>query len=93
MTQPFETDGIAIGSDGVKRYTDLAQNLCQLLMKAVEVAPHAEALVELGGARISYAELWDRSTRVAGGLRALGVQRGDRVANRLANGNDWVYAF
>jgi len=88
MTQPFETHGIAIGSDGVKRYTDLAQTLCQLLMKAVKVAPHAEALIEFGGARISYAELWDRSTRVAGGLRALGVQPGDRVTNRLANGND-----
>jgi long-chain acyl-CoA synthetase len=30
---------------------------------------------------------------VAGGLRALGVQRGDRVAIRLGNGTDWVLAF
>src|ERR671932_211013 len=44
-------------------------------------------------ARVTYPQLWDRATRVAGGLRAAGVQPGDRVANRLGNGNDWVYAF
>ena len=38
-------------------------------------------------------ELWDRAARVAGGLRAAGVERGDRVAIRLANGNDWALAF
>jgi long-chain acyl-CoA synthetase len=37
--------------------------------------------------------MWDRATRVAGGLRAAGVQRGDRVAIRLPNGNDWALAF
>ena len=30
---------------------------------------------------------------MAGGLRALGVQRGDRVAIQLGNGADWVLAF
>src|SRR5205085_4859696 len=40
-----------------------------------------------------YRELWDRSARVAGGLRAAGVQRGDPVAIRLPNGADWVLAF
>ena len=30
---------------------------------------------------------------MAGGLRALGVGRGDRVAIRLGNGIDWVLAF
>ena len=42
---------------------------------------------------MSYRELWDRSARVAGGLRAEGVARGDRVAIRSGNGLDWVYAF
>ena len=46
-----------------------------------------------GGPRLSYASLWDRAARVAGGLRGLGVQRGDRVAIRLGNGVDWVLAF
>ena len=46
-----------------------------------------------GGPRLSYSALWDRAARVAGGLRALGVERGDRVAIRLGNGVDWVLAF
>jgi long-chain acyl-CoA synthetase len=50
-------------------------------------------LVELGGERLSYQEVWDRSARVAGGLRAAGINRGDRVAIRLANGNAWALAF
>ena len=56
-------------------------------------SPDREAVVELGGERLTYRELWDRSARVAGGLRAAGVQPGDRVANRLPNGTDWVLGF
>ena len=52
-----------------------------------------EALVELGGERLTYQQLWDRASRVAGGLRALGIDRGDRVGIRLPNGNDWALAF
>ena len=53
-----------------------------------------EALAETGdGPRLTYAELWDRAARVAGGLRSAGVGRGDRVAIRLGNGVDWVLAF
>src|SRR5207302_5554567 len=55
--------------------------------------PEAEAVVELGGDRLDYRELWDRSARVAGGLRAAGVQAGDRAAIRLGNGADWCLAF
>ncbi|MEA2310468.1 MAG: long-chain acyl-CoA synthetase, partial [Solirubrobacteraceae bacterium] len=36
---------------------------------------------------------WERAERVAGGLHAEGVERGDRVALRLPNGLDWVIAF
>lgn len=55
--------------------------------------PHAEAIVEVGGPRITYRQLWDRAARVAGGLRALGVGAGDRVAIRLGNSLDWCLAF
>jgi long-chain acyl-CoA synthetase len=93
MPYPFDRDGTETGHDGVRRYTGLPQNLLQMLRRAVDTAPDAEALVELGGERITYGQLWERAARVAGGLRAAGVQPGDRVANRLGNGNDWVYAF
>ena len=93
MAQPFDSSDITTGPDGIKRYASLENSLVSLLQSAVTDAGTAEALVELGGERVSYDELWQRSTRVAGGLRAAGVQRGDRVANRLGNGNDWVYAF
>jgi long-chain acyl-CoA synthetase len=93
VVQPFGTNGMQVGPDGIRRYTGLPRNLVQLLRGAVDVHPDRTALVELGGERLSYAQLWDRAARVAGGLRAAGVGRGDRVANRLPNGNDWVVAF
>lgn len=90
---PFDRTGIELGSDGIRRYTGLAQNLVQMLRDVVADTPEAAALVELGGERLTYAQLWDRSARVAGGLRAAGVSPGDRVANHLPNGNDWVLTF
>ncbi len=93
MVNPFDASGITVGADGTKRYTGLARNLIELLRAAVDSAGDGEALVELGGERVSYAQLWNRSTRVAGGLRAAGVRPGDRVANRLPNGIEWVYGF
>ncbi len=54
---------------------------------------NATAVLEVTGEGITYGELWQRATRVAGGLRDLGVQRGDRVAIRLGNGIGWVLAF
>jgi acyl-CoA synthetase (AMP-forming)/AMP-acid ligase II len=90
----FDMTGVARGPDGVKRYEGLPRNLVHMLRAAVERDGAAEAIVETGGGpRLSYATLWDRAARVAGGLRALGIQRGDRVAIRLGNGIDWVLAF
>jgi long-chain acyl-CoA synthetase len=93
MPYPYDRSGTEAGPDGVRRYTGLPQNLLQMLRSAVDAHPDSEALVELGGERVTYRQLWNRAARVAGGLRAAGVQPGDRVANRLSNGNDWVYAF
>ncbi len=93
MVYPFARDEIEVGADGIRRYRDLPRNLTEMLRTAVDRRPDGEALVELGGERVTYRQLWDRAARVAGGLRAAGVQPGDRVANRLPNGNDWVYAF
>jgi long-chain acyl-CoA synthetase len=57
------------------------------------VGPDAEAVAEVGGDRVTFGELWNRAARVAGGLRAAGLQRGDRAAILLPNGLDWVLAF
>ena len=55
--------------------------------------PDVNFVSEIGGERLTFAELWQRSARVAGGLHDRGVRRGDRVAIRLPNGLDWCTAF
>ncbi|HKG16179.1 MAG TPA: AMP-binding protein [Solirubrobacteraceae bacterium] len=91
--RPFDMTGIERGDDGIARYVDRPDSLVAMLRATVERAPEVEAVVELGGERLTYRELWDRAARVAGGLRAAGVSRGDRVASRLPNGVDWCLAF
>ncbi len=93
MPYPFDRTGIHTGRDGIRRYRGLAQNLVTLLRAAVERAPGRAALVELGGERIGYRELWQRAARAAGGMRDAGVEPGDRVGIHLPNGNDWAIAF
>jgi acyl-CoA synthetase (AMP-forming)/AMP-acid ligase II len=90
---PYDRSGTEVGADGVRRYTGLARNLPDMLRQVVAQHPDRTALVELGGERVRYADLWSRAARVAGGLRGAGVGPGDRVAIRLGNGNDWVLAF
>jgi acyl-CoA synthetase (AMP-forming)/AMP-acid ligase II len=90
---PFNESRITRGADGIARYQDRPQSLLHMLRATVDKWKDKEALVELGGERIGYSQLWDRAARVAGGLRAQGVGRGDRVAIRLGNGVDWCVAF
>ncbi len=90
---PFDESGIVRGSDGVAHYQGLATSLVTMLRATVDKSPEAEAVVEVGGERINYRELWDRAARVAGGLRNAGIERGDRVAIRLGNSLDWCTAF
>ena len=93
LIEPFDSSGVVRGADGIKRFETLPDSLVAMLRTAVDTSPKAEALVELDGPRVTFTELWDRATRVAGGLRERGVARGDRVAIRYGNGVDWVYAF
>src|SRR6185312_3388936 len=90
---PFDQSGVQRDGAGVAHYSDRPQSLAHLLRASVERDADAVAIVELGGASLSYAELWQRAERVAGGLSDAGVARGDRVAIRLGNGADWVLAF
>src|SRR4051794_1141468 len=90
---PFDTSGIEVGADGIRRYVGLERNVVAMLRSTVERSPERTAVVELDGPAVTYAELWDRALRVAGGLWAAGVDVGDRVALQLGNGLDWVLAF
>ncbi len=93
MTRPFDQSGITRGADNIARYDGRPNSLLETLRATVDRSPNNEAIVEIGGERINYRELWDRSARVAGGLKGLGVERGDRVAIRLGNRLDWCVAF
>jgi long-chain acyl-CoA synthetase len=90
---PFDQTGVERDAGGVARYRDRPESLVHMLRLSVERDAGATALVEVGGPSATYGELWDRAARVAGGLGAAGVGRGDRVAIRLHNGIDWVLAF
>jgi long-chain acyl-CoA synthetase len=90
---PFDETGVERDAAGVKRYTDLPDSVVAMLRTSVERNPDGEAVVEVDGPRLTFRELEDGASRVAGGLRAAGVGRGDRVAIRLGNGVDWVLGF
>ena len=93
VIQPFDQSGVIRASDGIARYQNRRQSLVEMLRAAVESHPGGEFVVEVGGERLTYRQFWDRSARVAGGLRAAGIERGDRVAIRLGNGVNWFVCF
>ena len=90
---PSDTAGTERGANGVARYTNRPDSLVHMLRGSVERVGDGPAVSEVGGEQVSYRQLWDRAARVAGGLRAEGVERADRVAIRMPNGLDWVLAF
>ena len=90
---PFPRTGISRDEKGIPRFDDLPRTLLDVLRSHVESRPDSEAVTEVGGDRLSYRQLWDAAARVAGGLRAAGLRRGDRVAVRYPAGMNWVLAF
>ncbi|WP_347058207.1 AMP-binding protein [Blastococcus sp. HT6-30] len=93
VLRPFDESGVERDTQGVKRYVDLPDSVVAMLRASVDRDPDGEAVVEVDGSRLTYRQLWDAATRVAGGMREAGVVRGDRVAIRLGNGVDWVLGF
>ncbi len=94
----FDLSGISRDSRGVAHYDNRPDSLVAMLRATVDSSAGAEALVELDAdsnpaLSRTYRELWEGASRVAGGLRAAGVRRGDRVAIRLGNGIAWSLAF
>jgi len=90
---PFDESGIVRGPDGIARYQNRPESVVSMLRATVDKHAGSEALVEVGGERITYQQLWDSAARIAGGLRDLGIQPEDRVAIRLGNGINWCLAF
>jgi acyl-CoA synthetase (AMP-forming)/AMP-acid ligase II len=90
---PFPMTGVSRDTNGIPRYDDLPATLLDMLAGHVDRRPDSEAVVELGAGRLTYRQLWDRASRVAGGLHAGGLQPGNRVAVRYPAGISWVLAF
>ncbi len=93
---PFPITGVSRDANGVPRYDELPATLLDMLAEQVDSRPRTEAVVEIaarGADRLTYRQLWDRASRVAGGLRAAGLTPGDRVALRYPAGINWVLAF
>jgi long-chain acyl-CoA synthetase len=93
VIHPFDETGIVRGADSVSRYQNRPRSLVEMLRGSVEKWANNEAVVEVGGERLTYRNFWDRAARTSGGLRALGIQPGERVAIRLGNSADWCIAF
>ena len=68
---PWDMSNVERDAEGILRYTNLPESLVAMLQATVDRSPDAEALVELGGERVSYRELWDRH----GGITGLLVPR------------------
>ncbi|WP_280340226.1 class I adenylate-forming enzyme family protein [Nocardia neocaledoniensis] len=81
------------GSDGILRYGDLNPALTELLDLRVHSFTGREAVVEVGGPRLTYRELWHSASRIAGGLQDHGIGYGDRVAVHMPTSARWVQAF
>ena len=90
---PFDMSGVERSDAGVLRYTGMPESLLHMFRDAVARTPGRECIVVLGGERVTYQQVWDRATRVAGGLVEAGVRPGDRVANRYGNSLEWCLAF
>jgi benzoate-CoA ligase len=67
-------------------------NFAQHLMASNAGRPNKTALIDDVGT-LSYGELSDRIRRFAGGLKAMGLQREERVLLLMHDSSDWVVAF
>ncbi len=60
----------------------------RVLALAASVLRDAPLIVEVGGDTISYRQMEERATRIAGGLAALGIEKGDPVLFMMPDGID-----
>ena len=63
-------------------------DLGRTLLSAVERSPDASAITD-GERRLGYASWYEEIAGLAGGLTALGLRRGNRLAVILQNASKW----
>ena len=80
------------GDRVVRCFAERPRSVYESFLAAVRARPDAEALV-CGGTRLSYSELKKSGLRMAAGLAAQGVKRGDRVALLLGNRVEFATAL
>ena len=89
---PFEVITEEVGGVPIRTFADRMRHLTELVERG-EGHGDAEFLVH-GDTRLTYAVAFDRSRRLAAGLRSShGVVPGDRVALLGSNAADWVVAY
>jgi acyl-CoA synthetase (AMP-forming)/AMP-acid ligase II len=71
---------------------DAAKSFADYLDAAAALWPQRDAIV-FRSSRLSFGDISEKSRRVAAGLAALGVKKGDRVGLWLENGEPWVLSF
>lgn len=81
------------GADGILRRSPRDASVVHQLQRTVADRPGVTAIVGGDGATLTYGQLWDRASRVAGGLRSGGVRPGDRAIIRMPNVPGWCVAF
>src|SRR4051794_738006 len=78
-------------SHGASSVPLLGETIGAHLRRTVERFGHREALVvRHQNIRLTYRELWDKTTQCARGLLAHGIQKGDRVGIWSPNRYEWV---
>src|SRR4051812_19527188 len=75
---------------GMQPMGDAAMTVAALFAQRVASQPGAVAIETAAGRQLTYAELAQRVAQLAGGLRARGLLRGDRVAMWSENRIEYV---
>lgn len=73
-------------------FPDIPSTICDALDRAAALRPATEALVG-NGERITFEQLRTESLKVARGLVASGIKRGDHVAICAGNSVEWAILF
>jgi long-chain acyl-CoA synthetase len=68
-------------------------SLATVLAEAARRHPDKVAIVDAGGERITYRDLWAQTRSYAAGLRELGIKRGDTIAVMIPNVADFPRVY